>query len=107
MLRLFLHMYYVAQPNRCLTETASTDINQGNRNTIGVYMRLIYQVTQPSFLFVCYPDRNYTVPIVSVHYNYTVHCIATAILYKNSIMCYQYIIANYAILYKNSMNVVT
>ena len=67
MLHLFRHIYNITQPKWCLTETAS-DINRGNRKTIGVYTCLVYQVTQPSFLLVCYPDRNYTVPIVSVQY---------------------------------------
>ena len=51
MLHLFLHRYNVAQPNRCLTKTASMDINQGNRKTIGVYRSLVYQVTQPPSYF--------------------------------------------------------
>ena len=55
---------------------------------------LVDQATLASLALLRYTDRKYTGPIVSVYIFYTVRGIATVLLH-------------YAILYKNSMNIVT
>ena len=93
MLHVFLHVCNVAEENRCLTRVSVLkDRRQATDCKTGMHMCIECQMMQPSFSLMCYTDRKYNVPIVSVHY--TVYCIATVLL-------------NYTISGKIGINVVT